>query len=53
MFSQSHIKAVSKTLAKEVKTDIGLLFAGSVLLPFLKMGVTIEYFNLSGKTGWV
>jgi hypothetical protein len=43
-------KVLSRTLAKDVNTDIGLSFAGSDLFPFLKMGVTVEYFIPSGKS---
>jgi hypothetical protein len=37
-------------LEKEVNKDIGLQLEMSCLFPFLKIGLTIAYFNLSGKT---
>jgi len=37
-------------LEKEVNKDIGLQLDISCLFPFLKIGLTTAYFNLSGKT---
>jgi hypothetical protein len=37
-------------LEKEVNKDIGLQLEISCLFPFLKIGLTSTYFNLSGKT---
>ena len=40
----------SSNFEKQGKTEIGLLLVTRVLLPFLKIGVTRAFFNLSGET---
>ena len=40
----------SSIFEKQDKTEIGLLMVTRVLFPFLKIGVTRAFLNLSGKT---